>query len=406
MTATSAEIASSRPLWDGLPPALATALRPEISGLTTMVLDEIQRRIPEYARPRNRNYMHSISRGVEEALNQFVDQIADPATPRTRCERIHRALGRNEMVEGRGLDNLQRAYRIGARLSWRRFMTIGSRAGMPYRTLVDLGEAIIAHIDELANLAADGYLAAQGASRMLARRRRRVLELLVSDPLVAERELEEAASAARWPLPRRVVVAVLDRPVGETGTPRALLLDGLADLESGEPCFVLPADAGERAEADWERLFPGRRLVLSGPVALHDAADALRWARRVMVLVRQRILPDRAVTRCEEHLSSVLLLSDEALSLELAKRRLAPLVESAPQDWLVLARTLLWSIRTGGDPVRIGDALGLPAATVDAQLDRLRPVFGAEAADPETRFELEMALRVVVLLMNPAGTHG
>ena len=391
MTATSAEIARV-PL---LPHALAGVLRPEVDGLAVLILDEIQRVIPEFAPPHAANYVHSISRGVEEALRQFVDRIADPGASPARCERIHRALGRNEMLAGRSLDNLQRAYRIGARLSWRRFMTVGERARIPHRTLVVLGEEIIAHIDALANVAADGYLEAQGASQLLARRRRRLLDLLVADPLVSASELEEAAAAAQWPLPPEVVVAVLDRPVGEFEVPAPVLVDGLADLDGGEPCVLVPSSAA----IDWHRAFGDRRLVVTAPVALHDAADALRWARRVLVLVRQRLLPDRPVTWCDDHLSSVLLLSDEALALELVKRHLGPLVQLDPDGWMPLAETLLEWIRTGGEVTAVAAGLELPAEQVRERLDRLEPLFGDVLRDPDARFDLEMALRAVGLLL-------
>ncbi|GAA2796159.1 helix-turn-helix domain-containing protein [Saccharopolyspora taberi] len=391
MTATPAEIAPA-PL---LRPALAAVLRSEIDDLTALILDEIQHVIPEYSRPSDTGYMHAISRGVEEALHEFVDRIADPGASRARCERIHRALGRNEMLAGRSLDNLQRAYRIGARLSWRRFMTVGERARIPHRTLVLLGEEIISHIDALANLAADGYLDAQSASRMLAGRRRRLLHLLVSDPLVSARELEEAAAAAQWPLPSEVVIAVLDRPVAEFEVPPPVLLDGLADLDGGEPFVLVPAGPA----IDWHRVFADRRIAVTGPVALHDAADALRWARRVLVLVRQGLLPDRPVTWCDDHLAGVLLLSDEALALELVKRQLGPLVELDPEGWMPLAETLLWWIRAGGEVGGIAAGLGTTAEQVRDRLGRLEPLFGAVLRDPDSRFELEMALRAALLLL-------
>ncbi|MER6993131.1 helix-turn-helix domain-containing protein [Saccharopolyspora hirsuta] len=389
MSATSTEIAQVQTL----PRWLAGLLRPEVDDLAARILDEIRREIPELGPPVGPGRVGSLSCGVAESLHGFIERIAR-GSPQQRCEHAHRALGRNEMLAGRSLDGLHRAYRIGARLSLRRFMTVGERARIPRGTLTLLGEEIIAHVDALANSAVDGYLAAEVDLRALARHRRRLLGLLVDEPLAPAAALEEAAVAARWPLPPDVVVAVADRPVGEFEVPTG----GLADLEAGEPCVLVPADA----VVDWDSAFAGRRLVVTGPVALHDAPNALRWARRTSALVRQGLLPDRRVTWCGDHLPSVLLLSDEALVLELVERHLGRLMALDPDGWLPLAETLLWWIRGGGEVAAIAAGLGTTTGQVRERLDVLEPLYGQVLRDPDARFALEMALRAVVLLLGRA----
>lgn len=409
MTVTSAEIAiadvpSALP-WHVLPPTLADVLRPEVSGLARRILEEIQRQIQEYARPNDEKYTNFIRGSVEQALNQFVDRIANPAVSCERSQKIHRALGRNETLEGRSLDELQRAYRIGARLSWRRFMMLGSRAGVPPHTLLLLGEAIIAHIDELAALAVEGYQEAERrVHKVLATRRRRLLKLL-SQPLISEHALEEAASDARWPLPNSVVVVALDGPIREVEISSTVRKRALVDLDRGEPYLLVPADTEQQLDTDWEDVFGGRRIVLSGPVPLCEVANALEWTRRVLVLIRQAILPDRFVTHCNDHLSSIVLLNDEPLAFELIKEYLAPLGGLALDQRNQLAGTLRAWLRSDGNTARIADRLSLDETVVREQLRELEELFGDTMRDSEANFSLELALRSASLLLKADRTQ-
>ena len=57
---------------------------------------------------------------MTEALGQFVALIRDPDADRTQGHEVYRALGAGELRQGRTLDSLQAAYRVGARVAWRR----------------------------------------------------------------------------------------------------------------------------------------------------------------------------------------------------------------------------------------------------------------------------------------------
>jgi hypothetical protein len=56
-------------------------------------------------------------------LTSFVDLVADPAAPPSGRDEVALMLGKHEAEEGRSLDSLQAAYRIGRRppgnVSWR-----------------------------------------------------------------------------------------------------------------------------------------------------------------------------------------------------------------------------------------------------------------------------------------------
>ena len=92
-------------------------------------------------------------------------------------------LGAGEYRAGRSLDALLAAYRVGARLAWRRFVEAGTRAGFEPDALYDIGEAIFAYIDEISAESAGGFAEAQSeAAGESQRRRRGLLRLLVQEP--------------------------------------------------------------------------------------------------------------------------------------------------------------------------------------------------------------------------------
>ena len=67
------------------------------------------------------------------------------------------------MRAGRTLESLLSAYRLGARVAWRRFAAAGVGAGLPPDTLYLLAESIFAYIDVLSAESAEGYALEQSA---------------------------------------------------------------------------------------------------------------------------------------------------------------------------------------------------------------------------------------------------
>src|SRR5215207_9810186 len=133
--------------WRDLPASAADVIEPEPGPITDEILVTIAREVPEYARPLEGSFGRGVRTGVTEALRQFVALIRDPEAPRER--EVYVALGRGELRQGRTLDSLQAAYRVGARVAWRRIAAAGRRAGLDAGVISLLAEAIFAYIDEL-----------------------------------------------------------------------------------------------------------------------------------------------------------------------------------------------------------------------------------------------------------------
>jgi hypothetical protein len=378
--------------WAALPSGLAPLLRAGSAALAADIVAEIRRAIPEYALVLHGPQGTRVLTGIEVALHQFVDQVADPTAPREQCAHVYRRFGRGELAGGRSLEALQAAYRIGARVAWRHFVALDQRLRLSMPTMCLLGEAMFAHIDELAALAAEGYATAQTQRAGLReQRRRRLLELVLAEPAAPWPAVLELAKSCDWTPPERIRAVAVEP--GETRSPARLSPDVLIDLDRAEPCLLAPESGRVDPAAELARGLPGRRMVLGPPVRLADAARSLRWARRGLALLRRGMLADRPVVDATAYLSTLLLFEDEALVAELAERVLAPLAELTSKQRDRLADTLLAWLRTRGGAPEIAARLGIHPQTVRHRMHQVHALFGDRLGDPDARFDLEIALR-------------
>src|SRR4051794_37968368 len=197
--------------WRALPVEVAALIEPQLDAIAAETIEAIAREVPEYARPLEGSFGRGIRTGVGEALRQFIALIREPEGGRGPGREVYVELGRGELRQGRTLDSLQAAYRVGARVAWRRISAAGRRAGLDAEMLSLLAESIFAYIDELSADAVEGFAQAQAEVEDLRRRRRRELAgLLVREPPAAAEDLRRAAKAAEWALPRRAAAIACD----------------------------------------------------------------------------------------------------------------------------------------------------------------------------------------------------
>src|ERR1700748_1256106 len=114
--------------WHQLPPDVAPVLRPVLAEVADEVIDSV-RTIPAYSRPVEGPFGEGLRSGVQEALRHFLAEVeAGGAVPRSE---VYITLGRGEMRAGRSLDSLLSAYRLGARVAWRRISLAGGPGRPP-----------------------------------------------------------------------------------------------------------------------------------------------------------------------------------------------------------------------------------------------------------------------------------
>ncbi|MGW5055353.1 PucR family transcriptional regulator [Actinokineospora sp. NPDC004072] len=379
-------------LWSLLPRQLAPLLRPSIPRLVAEIRGELNQAIPAFARNPDGVVGRAVTEGIQQAITQFIDRLEDPGAARDERRQVFRDMGRQEIHDGPILDVLQTAYRIGARVAWRRIAAAGEAAGVSSATLCLLAEAIFAYIDELSALSVEGHASARAREvGALERRRRQLLQAIIAPGGGPGRPLASLAEAARWPLPQRVR-AVAVRPRDAEAPVTGLDQRYLVDLESAEPCLVV-GEEHRPALADLPADLPGWQAAIGPAVPVAECAQSLRWARRTLSLVVDGTLADGAPTWFDRSMSMLWLLNDPFLVREIGARALAPMAALTGKQRDKLGETLLVWLQTRRSAPEIAALLDVHPQTVRYRLRQLERLFGPGLTDPDQRFDIEVALR-------------
>jgi hypothetical protein len=378
--------------WRDLPPSLAGLIEPELPALRDEILAVIAEEVPEYARPLEGNFGRGLRLGVDEALRQFARLVADPDSGRGQSSEVYRGLGRGEMREGRSLDSLQAAYRVGARVAWRRLSGVGVAAGLSPQELCSLADAIFAYIDELSADSVEGYAQAQqAAAGERERRRRRVLTALLAETPDAKL-LRAAAADAEWELPASVALLACE-PADLDKTTRRLPVNALAGTFDELGCIVVPDPDGPGRRAELSRACDGRAAALGPTQPLERARPSWERARSGLTAIRAGALePDLCVVA--DHLTEIAFFEAREPLRELRLRCLAPMAELTAAARDRMTETLKAYLDHRGNAPAMAEALHVHPQTVRYRLKKLRDLFGSALDDPEARFELETAVRV------------
>ena len=367
-----------------LPPGLAGALRPELPGLASEILDAIRQEVPEYDRPFQGEFGRGIRLGVEEALDRFLVAIEDPED--AEPPGVYRALGRGELRQGRSLDALQAAYRVGARVAWRRLSVTAEEAGFAVADQHLLAEAIFAYIDELASESVEGYAQAQAATAGERDRRREALvALLLSGEQADTPTLRRTALEAGWPLPRTLAVIVCGT-TSPARVARQLDPDALHGTARDTGCVVVPNPPG--GDVAIPRTLRAR-LGVGPAVPIEQATRSFDLARRALALPGTGNEPVVAT----EHLVEIVIHALPEVTEALRDELLAPLADETPASRARLLETLSAWLRHQGRRAAIAEELHVHPQTVRYRVARLRELLGDALDDADSRFALELALR-------------
>jgi len=385
---------------------------PELDSLAHDVTAAILREVPEYGQQDDESYERVVHQVARDAVHQFAARIADPAAPWEETARMFHDIGRVAAAKGRGLDALHAALRIGARVTWHRLREKARQAGEDADVFGGIGEAIFRYLDELAAACSAGYAEAKAEfAGETERLKRRLLDLVLADPPSPPETISGLARAVGWRLPRRVAVVALAGRSRSDSPPPPLPADALLGLTRREPCLLMPDPDG-----------PGRRRLLEaglrrwrsagwpednrggasgyaaavGPaVPLAHANRSLRWARRALALARHGLAGGAdGIVRCDEQLTTLVLLADTELADVLSGQVLAPLRRLRPDQADRLAETLLAWLESADNAGAAARHLHVHPQTVRYRLRQLTELFGDRLIDPDARFTLHVALRI------------
>src|ERR671923_84272 len=344
----------SQVLWEALPSETASALRPRLEQTVDEVIDAIRAAVPDYALPLEGAFGEGFRTAVEHALSQFLDMVEGGEPEPSGGRDFYFDLGRNEAREGRSLEALLAAYRVGVRVAWR---------------------------------------GAVGAAREAASRRRTLVHLLIQTPPAERAAVDAAARDARWRIPSSLAAVIWqDDPDGRAGA-RLPLGSVSAALDGELHCALVPDADAPRRRADVSRALGGRRAAIGPVVSWREAARSADRALANLRLAREGLLSDHGLAVGDEQLPELIVHGDARLLDELAERVLAPLegrTEKARERLLETLRA--WLDHQGRVP-EVAAALHVHPQTVRYRLAQLRDIFGPSLDDPRARFELSLALR-------------
>jgi PucR C-terminal helix-turn-helix domain len=387
----------SREPWRSLPAEIADIIEPELEATTDEILTTIAREVPDYARPLEGSFGRGVRTGVTEALRQFVELIRSPSGARGPGREVYVALGSGELRQGRTLDALQSAYRVGARVAWRRLAAAATRAGVEPDVLSLLAESIFAYIETLSADSVEGY--AEASARLEGERRRRRHELvaaLVREPPADEADLRAAAEAVAWRVPRTAAALAcpeeqLDRLA--TRLPTDALVAGL----DGLGCAIVPDPDGPGRRSEIERAIGsagiGAHAVLGPTGAAGSLAASWSLARATLRAVGAGAIEAPGLVRADDVLTELLLFENAGLAQRIATRRLTPLAALKPKARRRMEETALAYMQQQGNAAAMARALDVHPQTARYRLRGLRELLGDTLDDPDARFEMELALR-------------
>jgi hypothetical protein len=364
-------------------------LRPVVGDVVEEIIQAVAT-VPAYSRSMEGPFGEGVRAGVQEALRHFLAEIEAGGT--VQRSDVYSVLGRGEMRAGRSLESLLSAYRIGARVAWRRFAATGVSHDLEPATLYLLAESLFAYIDALSAESAEGYALEQSAAASEAElRRRRLVRMLVRDPPADPEAIEAGADDAGWPLPRSLAVLVIAGDPRDTAASR--LPPGSISETIDELTYAIVADPdgpGQRAAIERAVTSAGASAGLGTTVDWTQAHVSFARGQAALALAGR---PGTLVV-ARDRAGELLLGSDQRLAGELAADQLAPLRELSAGSRQRLTETLTVWLAEQGRLGQVAARLGIHPQTARYRVARLRELFGDVLDDADGRFWLELALRV------------
>jgi hypothetical protein len=381
-----------------LPPGIASKLRGRLSAVAEQTVLAVIAEVPGYAGALSAELRANIERAVQMALGGFVRlaekaRDADPRTPLEPARAAAYELGRGEARDGRTMDALLAAYRVGARVAWRGLSSVMVDEGLPAGTVAEFAELVFAYIDELSAASLAGHADERATTgrvreRYLERLGQRLLEGAPPDALA------EAAERAGWDPPQTLTAILLPeaqvRPALAALDARTLRLPG--DLAGAEEAVVLlvPDAAGPR-RARLVQALEGRDATVGPARPWTAVAVSAHRARQA----RDLITPDgRAAIDTETHLAALLVQSDPEALADLRRRVLEPLSELRASAAERLEQTLRSWLLHQGRRDDVAAELMVHPQTVRYRMTQLRELYGDRLHDPTAVLELVIALGV------------
>src|SRR6195952_4304194 len=265
--------------------------------------------VPSYTRAFSGRMGQTIETAVQMALGAFLrlavrSHDSDPRATLAPALDGAYELGRGEARQGRTMDALLSAYRVGARVAWRELSSTVVSAGLPAETVARFAELVFAFIDELSASSVAGHadeLATTG------RVRQRYLERLAKQLLAGEpaETLRASAEKADWHPPETLTAVVVAESqtrglAARFGQSTLQLSEDLPGVEAAESLAVLLVpDLDGRHRGQLRSALQGRRALVGPARPWMHVQSSYRRALRARDL---SVADDVEIVDTEEHL--------------------------------------------------------------------------------------------------------
>lgn len=383
-----------------LAPEVVTALEAVLPRMAERTVAAIIAEVPAYTDPLRGRMGQNIENAVQGSLGAFLRLTTRGGTAdsdsslRAAVDGAYE-LGRGEARDGRSIDALLAAYRVGAREAWRELSAAAVGSGLSASTIARFAELVFAYIDELSAASVSGHgdeLATAG------RVRQRYLDLL-GQQLLGGREKPETVSAtaetANWRPPQELTAVLV--PAAQISRTATLLSssalqvsEGLPDLDPTESwaAVLVPDVEGARRPALLAAL-AGRTAVVGPSRPWLAVGSSYRRAVRA-----RHLAAAGGVIDTDEHLVGLVLGADEDAAEDLRRRALAPLTGLGPTAGPRLIETLRsWLLHQGRRDAVAADLFVHPQ-TVRYRMNQIRQAYGSRLEDPRTILELTVAVGI------------
>ena len=388
---------------------VVAVLREQLPQVATHTIAAVTAEVPGYTGALAGSMGDNIAAAVQMALAGFLKlaagaRDADPSTPLGPTLEGAYDLGRGEARNGRSMDALLGAYRVGARVAWRDLAAVAAQAGVGATTMAQFAELVFAYIDELSAASAAGHTDELSTSgRVRDRYRERLGQQLLAR--AGDDALAAAADRADWTPPTTLTAVLLHsaqvRTVLASLAPGTLVVgEDLPGQEAGAtstgPPFslLLVPDVDTAGRRHLLRALAGGQAVV-GPARPWTQVRASydRAARTAsMLLTVAGATSSDAVLDSEDHLARLVVTADPDALADLRGRVLAPLDGLRPATRERLEETLRSWLLHQGRREAVAAELHVHAQTVRYRMGQLRELYGARLDDPATVLELVLAL--------------
>lgn len=376
---------------------VVAALRAQLPDAAEQTVRAVTREVPAYAEGLSEQIAAGIAAGVRMALAAFLRLVAgsrdrDPGAALDAATSGAYDLGRAEASEGRTIDALLAAYRVGARTAWRELSRTVVEWDVPSASVADFAGLVFAYIDELSAASAAGHRAQLART---ARVRMRHLHELGQGLLAGEAPdvLQARAERAEWAPPETLTAVVL--PAARLHEAAALLDARTLVVTDEREGDTMPAGTGVLLVPDAMRTRAGLLQTLRGHGGVVGPPRAWTGASASFTrAVRARELgaaPGTTVDT-EEVLPALVLRADPDALTDLRRQALAPLEPLGPATAARLTETLRsWLLHLGRRQDVAAD-LGIHPQTVRYRMAQVRERYGDRLDDPAVVIALVVAL--------------